>query len=165
MINGSAGTLNAVMPYAIVAMAVLLLLTYIIMIVLLVKLGNMKKRYKVMMRGTDSKNLEDMLLAHIDKVERAVQQNAQIEIENKKIQDILKNVIQKVGVVRFSAFEDVGGDFSYAVALLDRTDTGIILSSIFSRNSSTTYLKPIKQGKSAYKLSTEENEALKKAIG
>ncbi|MDQ0203335.1 DUF4446 family protein [Pectinatus haikarae] len=164
MTNGSIGMMNETVLYIIAAMAVLLLIAYIITVILMVKLGNMKKRYKEMMQGVDSKDLENMLLEHISKVEKVMQQNTEIEMENKKIRDILQNVIQKVGVVRFAAFEDVGGDLSYAVALLDRKNSGIILSGIFSRNSSTTYMKPVDKGHSSYKLSDEENEALNKAI-
>lgn len=164
MVDGSVGLLNDSMIYIMAAMAVLLLIVYIIAVVLLVKLSNMKKRYREMMAGSTAESLENMLLEHIAKVERVTAQNADIEAEHKRIHDILENVVQRVGVVRFSAFEDVGGDLSYAVALLDRTNTGIILSSIFSRNSSTTYMKPVNKGHSAYKLSVEEQEALDKAI-
>ncbi|TCS81860.1 DUF4446 family protein [Pectinatus cerevisiiphilus] len=164
MTNGSIGTLNDAIIYVIAAMAVLILIAYIIAVVLMVKLGNMKSRYKEMMRGSNTENLEQMLLEHMHKVKDITEQNAEIKEENKQIRDILQNVVQKVGVVRFSAFDDVGGDLSYAVALLDRTNTGIILSGIFSRNSSITYMKPVDQGHSVYKLSAEENEALEKAI-
>ena len=117
-----------------------------------------------MMTGSNSVDLEKMLMEHIDKVEKVMEENAEIEADNRHIHNVLKTVIQKVGIVRFSAFKDVGGDLSYAVALLDETNTGIILSSIFSRSSSNTYLKPIDRGNSTYKLSDEEQEALNKAM-
>ena len=117
-----------------------------------------------MMSGTNADNVEKMLLEHITKVEKVMQQNANINAENKRIQELLEGAIQRVGIVRFAAFEDVGGDLSYAVALLDRKNTGVILSSIFSRNSSTTYMKPIDKGHSSYKLSDEEQDALNKAM-
>lgn len=164
MINGSIGPLSGSSIYIIAVMAALILILYVVTIVLMVKLSNMKKRYKIMMSGTNADNVEHMLLEHITKVEKVMQQNASINAENKRIQELLEGAIQRVGIVRFAAFEDVGGDLSYAVALLDRKNTGVILSSIFSRNSSTTYMKPIDKGHSSYKLSDEEQDALNKAM-
>ena len=71
--------------------------------------------------------------------------------------------VQKVGVVRFRAFEDTGSDLSFAVALLDSEDNGVVLSSLFGRTESRVYAKPVEHGASSYLLSTEENEALSKA--
>ena len=161
---GMNGFSNLEITYAVIGMAVLLLLVYVVAIILLVKLSNMKKKYKKMMTGIESADLEKMLLEHIAKVKQIESQNRDIEIDNKAIHAILQTTIQRVGIVRFAAFEDVGGDLSYAVALLDQTNTGIILSSIFSRSSSTTYMKPIDKGNSSYKLSQEEQEALNKAM-
>ncbi|WP_196598108.1 DUF4446 family protein [Pectinatus frisingensis] len=158
------GLNNEMLLYIIIAMAVLILLAYVIAVVLVVRINNMKKTYKQMMTGSNSVDLEKMLMEHIDKVEKVMEENAEIETDNRHIHNVLKTVIQKVGIVRFSAFKDVGGDLSYAVALLDETNTGIILSSIFSRSSSNTYLKPIDRGNSTYKLSDEEQEALNKAM-
>jgi len=164
MMIGMNGFSNLEITYAVIGMAVLLLLVYVVAIILLVKLSNMKKKYKKMMTGIESADLEKMLLEHIAKVKQIESQNRDIEIDNKAIHAILQTTIQRVGIVRFAAFEDVGGDLSYAVALLDQTNTGIILSSIFSRSSSTTYMKPIDKGNSSYKLSQEEQEALNKAM-
>lgn len=164
MMIGMNGFSNLEITYAVIGMAVLLLLVYVVAIILLVKLSNMKKKYKKMMTGMESADLEKMLLEHIAKVKQIESQNRDIEIDNKAIHAILQTTIQRVGIVRFAAFEDVGGDLSYAVALLDQTNTGIILSSIFSRSSSTTYMKPIDKGNSSYKLSQEEQEALNKAM-
>ncbi|MBB5336918.1 DUF4446 family protein [Pectinatus brassicae] len=164
MMIGMNGFSNLEITYAVIGMAVLLLLVYVVAIILLVKLSNMKKKYKKMMTGIESADLEKMLLEHIAKVKQIESQNRDIEIDNEAIHAILQTTIQRVGIVRFAAFEDVGGDLSYAVALLDQTNTGIILSSIFSRSSSTTYMKPIDKGNSSYKLSQEEQEALNKAM-
>ena len=71
--------------------------------------------------------------------------------------------ITRIGIVRFSAFADTGGDLSYAMAMLDQHNDGVVVSSIFGRDGSRSYAKPIKNGKSEYKLSTEEESALKEA--
>ena len=72
--------------------------------------------------------------------------------------------MQKVSVVRYKAFEDVGSDLSFSLAMLDENNDGILLTGIFGRNESTTYAKPIEKGISRYDLSEEEEEALNNAI-
>ena len=68
--------------------------------------------------------------------------------------------VQKVGIVRYNAFDDVGSDLCFSVALLDNNDDGIVISGLYARDSSTTYAKPIARGKSKYALSAEEIKAL-----
>ena len=77
----------------------------------------------------------------------------------------LAQCVQKVGVVRFQAFEDVGSDLSYSVALLDENNSGVIITSIFGRNMSTSYAKPITEGLSNYEFSNEEIYAMNMALG
>ena len=72
----------------------------------------------------------------------------------------MNKCLQKVGVVRFSAFEGVGSDLSYAIALLDENNNGFVLSSIFTRDNSRTYVKPIEKLESSYALTTEERQAI-----
>jgi len=71
--------------------------------------------------------------------------------------------IKKVGIVRFNPFKDVGGNQSFSVALLNEEDTGIVITSLYCREESKVYGKPIKEGKSEHQLSKEEEEAIKKA--
>ena len=82
----------------------------------------------------------------------------------RKIDALLKTAITKVGVVRFSAFQDMGSDLSYAVAMLDAHNNGVVFSSIFAREDSRSYVKPIENGKSSYTMTKEEEQALKHAI-
>ena len=72
--------------------------------------------------------------------------------------------VQKVGVVRFSPFEEIGSDLSFAIALLDHHHNGVVLSSIFGRDESRCYAKPIKNGESNYVLTEEEKQALSEAM-
>ena len=76
----------------------------------------------------------------------------------------LQNPFKKVAVHRFCAFADMGGDLSYAVALLDNQNNGVIFSSIFGRQDSCTYVKPIENGISKYPLTQEENKVLLEAM-
>lgn len=77
----------------------------------------------------------------------------------------LSSCLQRVGMVRFKAFEEVGGDLSFSLAVLDDRFNGLILTNLFGREESRMYAKPIAAGKSSYPLSSEEQEALSKALG
>ena len=76
----------------------------------------------------------------------------------------MEKCVQKVGVVRYNPFDEVGGNLSYAVAILDSKNNGVVLNGIHSRTGSFTYAKPIELGVSEYTLSDEEQEALTKAL-
>ncbi len=71
--------------------------------------------------------------------------------------------IRNIGIVNFDAFDDVRGNLSFALALLNNAGDGIILTSLFGHNSCNTYVREIKNGESSVKLLTEEKEALSKA--
>lgn len=75
------------------------------------------------------------------------------------------NAVQRIGLVRFDAFEDMGGRLSFAMALLDADGSGVVLSSINGRNETRIYAKPIERGQSRYNLSDEEEEAIRRALG
>jgi len=73
--------------------------------------------------------------------------------------------VQKVGVVRFNPFKDTGGDQSFAIALLDASDSGLVISSLYTRDGVRVFSKAIEKGKSKYQLSEEEKQAIEKAKG
>ena len=77
---------------------------------------------------------------------------------------LLQRAVTRMGIVRFSAFDGMGSDLSYAVALLDSHDNGVVLYSIFGRDESRGYAKPVEGGHSSYTLTQEEKEALKDAM-
>ena len=82
----------------------------------------------------------------------------------RQLDNKIKECIQKIGIVRYNAYSDAGNDLSFAVAMLDDKNNGIVFNGIYSREMSNIYAKPIVDGKSKYNLTEEENEALKKAI-
>ncbi len=127
------------------------------------ELSHLRDRYRLLTRGTRKKNIEGILMEHIDKVEGVERGFKNIE---KKI-DILENrvafSIQNVGVVRYNAFNNVGSDLSYSIALLDENYTGVILTGIHGREETVSYAKPVVEGESNYNLSVEELQALERA--
>ncbi len=122
-------------------------------IVLLAKFSSLSKKYKnFMVKLGDGKNLEEDLETYMYRVDK-------VEKENAKISNI-----QKMGMVRYNAFKDVGSDLSFSLALLDENNNGVVLNGIYARETSNIYAKPIKNGKSTYAISEEEAEAIQKAM-
>lgn len=153
---------NIVMIVAVLGVLALLLL--LLTINLYMKVNYMKKRYRKMMTGADGSNLERMLIGHINEMKAVAEENERIKQENERIDALLQLAITRVGVVRFRAFDDMGSDLSYAVALLDSHNNGVILTSIFGREDSRSYVKPVENGTSTYALMAEEQQALDEAM-
>ena len=83
------------------------------------------------------------------------------EFENLKKEKVFS--IQKVGMIRFNPFAEVGSDQSFSVALLDGNDCGVVITSLYSREDNRIYAKPINNGQSSYVLSEEERSAIEQA--
>ena len=142
-----------------------IVLLLVLVLYLFVRLSSLKSLYQKMMRGEESgESMEKMLLSHIEETRRVSEENARLREENARIDALLQTAVTRVGVVRFSAFQDMGSDLSYAVALLDAHNNGVVFSSIFAREDSRSYVKPIEDGRSTYTMTKEEEQAVKDAI-
>ena len=134
-------------------------------IVAILKISNMNKKYKnFMLKIGNGKNIEEDLENYMYRVERVEKENTEIKSFIQTIDKDIEKCIQKVGIVRYNAFKDTGSDLSFALALLNEHNDGVVLNGIYSREMSNIYAKPVKDGKSSYTVSEEEEEAIKKAI-
>jgi hypothetical protein len=88
-----------------------------------------------------------------------------LDRENAELFGAARRSLQHVGLVRFDAFEDMGGRLSFSAALLDIDGNGIVLTSINGRNETRMYAKPVEAGVSKYHLSDEEQAAIRRALG
>ncbi|NLK94946.1 MAG: DUF4446 family protein [Clostridiales bacterium] len=145
-------------------MAVIVVLLFILVIVLFNSVNKVQKRYRRMMRGTNGKNLEELINSKLDKIDEAIEDSNVAIKENEKLKVKVNSCVQKVAIIRYKAFEDVGSDLSFSIAILDGNNDGIILTGIYGRQESTTYAKPVDKGISRYDLSEEEITALNEAI-
>ena len=143
------------------ALLALLLLTVVVRLSL--KLNRLERLYRQMMEGTTGTSLETMLLTHNHDVSAALAAVDRLQGETQRLGQVLQSCIQKVGLVRYNAFEDTGSDLSFSLAVLDGNDNGIVLSSLYGRSESRIYAKPVTQLQSRYPLSTEEQQAIKRA--
>ncbi len=134
-------------------------------IILWVKYSSLNKRYTTFMEKLgNGKNLEEDLETYMYRVDKVEKVNAEISNLIQNIENDLVKCIQKVGIVRYNAFKDVGSDLSFALALLDNHNNGIVLNGIYAREMSNIYAKPIENGNSKYVLSEEETQAIQKAL-
>ena len=153
----------ALLLFGLLGLAVVIL--FILCIILFVKINREKKRYDIFM-GTSRRpphNLEMKIQEYFDTAKG-------IEEKYDKLLDMVtdmdktdKSKIQKVGLIRYNPFEEMGGNLCFALALLDGEDNGVVLNGIHSRTGSFTYAKPIEMGVSIYMLSDEEKQAVKMA--
>lgn len=143
----------------------IIIILFVLLIILLVNNIKTKKQYKRFIKKLgNGKNIEEDLTKFMNKVEMVQEQNKEIISYCNNIEKDISKCIQKVGIVRYSAFRDTGSDLSFAVALLDNNNDGIVFNGIYSREMSNIYAKPVKQGNSSYTLSEEETEAISRAI-
>ncbi|MCI8617115.1 MAG: DUF4446 family protein [Clostridia bacterium] len=146
-------------------LSVITLSLFISFIFLFINYGRLNNKYKKFMNKLgNGKNLEEDLENFMYKVDRVEKQNAEITNYCRNLEDDLSKCIQKIGIVRYSAFKDTGSDLSFAVALLDEKNNGVVFNGIYSREMSNIYAKPVENGNSKYTLSNEELEAIEKAI-
>ena len=116
------------------------------------------------MRGKDGKNLEESILKKFGQIDRIAKVTKKNEESIRKINKKIKKNYQKVGIVRYDAFKEMGGNLSFALTMLDEEDSGWILNSMHSREGCYTYVKEIVKGESYIELAEEEKESLEHAI-
>ena len=144
------------------AITIVLFIGFLAVLISNIKLNNRYKKF--MNKLGNGKNLEEDLENYMYKVDRVEKQNAEISNFCRNLDEDLSKCIQKIGIVRYSAFKDTGSDLSFAVALLDEKNSGVVFNGIYSREMSNIYAKPVENGNSKYTLSDEESQAIVKAM-
>lgn len=120
-----------------------------------------KKKYlDFMTKLGNGNNIDSMLRKYLEDVREIKKDNEEIKAYYIQLDKNIDSCIQKTGLVRYNAFQDVGSDLSFAIALLDRNNNGVVLNGLYGSDSSNIYAKPIKDGKSTYQLSDEEKYAI-----
>ena len=151
--------------YIMLGQTVLTLILLIVVIVCIFKIKRLYRSYDYFMRGKDAETLEDIIIDHIHDIQELKSQNRankdQIRINNKN----MRASFQKFGMVKYNAFKGMGGNLSFAFALLDYTNTGFIMNSVHSREGCYLYLKAVDRGQTEILLGNEEKEALEQALG
>lgn len=162
-------TSNGIDPFYVKAgIFALILILFLILLIMQVRLmGKFKKLYRTydrFMRGKDMESMEETVLAQFERIEALEKSNEEKDRQIESIFENLQHVYQKTGLVKYDAFREMSGKLSYAVALLDKEDNGILVNSMYSREGCYSYVKTIVGGKCSIEMSEEEQEALKIAV-
>ena len=151
--------------YIILGMVIIILILFITVIVSLIKMSQLYRRYDIFMRGKDAETLEDLLINQIEDINLLKIEDKTNKENIRSINRNLRASFQKLGLVRYNAFNGMGGNLSVVIALLDYTNSGFILNSVHSREGCYMYLKRVDMGQTEILLGSEEREALEQALG
>lgn len=136
----------------------------IIVLLFFYKLRKIENKYTSFISKFDKNdNIEETLKNYIQIVNNVNEDNKIMHANYVNIEKQLNKCAQRVGIVRYNAFDDVGSDLSFALAILDNEYNGFVLNAIYARNSNNIYAKPIENGTSKYTLSEEEIKAVSRA--
>ena len=150
---------------------ILMVLLLIVVIILLIcvfnlslGLNRLNRKYTLFMKGKDGQSLERLFKRKFDLIEKLVRSTDDNGEEIDKIWKVMDKSLNKYGIVKYDAFEDMGGKLSFVLAMLDKNNTGFFLNAIHSRENCFLYIKEIVNGESYVVLSEEEVEALRQAV-
>ncbi len=150
--------------YIVIFILVLFIVLLILQILQMSKYNKLKEEYEKFMKGKDGKSLEDQfgnLFTDISEL-KSSSRKARRDIDS--LLDNIENCYQKMGLVKYDAFHEMGGRLSFALCMLDKNDNGYLVNSVHSNNGCYTYTKEIVGGDCAIDLGTEEKEALTQAV-
>ena len=147
-----------------IVLLVLIIVLFVLYISVWMNYSRLKNSYNTFMKGKDGKTLENSFKEKFDEVEAVLRVTKQNRQDIKEMSKILKRNFHKFGIVKYDAFNEMGGKLSFAIAMLDGNNSGWIINAMHSREGCYTYIKEIIKGESYIELAEEEAEALDKAI-
>ena len=149
----------------IIAVCVLCIASFIVAVIAIGRYRDLYRRYDLFMRGKDAESLEELILRQQEDIEELKEAKL---VDREAMRVMNRNIrasIQKFGIVHYDAFEGMGGKMSFALALLDYTNTGMIINCMHSREGCFIYVKNVDAGSTYTPLGAEEKEALERALG
>ena len=147
-----------------IVMLILIIVLFVLYFKVSMNYNRLKNSYNTFMKGKDGKTLENSFKEKFDEVEAVLRVTKQNRQDIKEMSKILRRNFHKFGIVKYDAFNEMGGKLSFAIAMLDGNNSGWIINAMHSREGCYTYIKEIIKGESYIELAEEEAEALDKAI-
>ena len=150
-----------------IILIILLFLVVILLVCLIsvnLRVQRLEHKYKVFMKGKDAKSLEVTFARKMAQIDKLSELTDRYMEDSKQLKKNMGHIYSKYGVEKYDAFDDVGGKLSFAFAMLDSNNSGVVLNAVHSRDNCFLYLKEIVKGESFVMLSQEEVEALRKAV-
>ena len=156
------GGMDIAVPILILLIAVIALI--IIVVMQIKKLDALKSRYERFMQGSEAMSLEDEMQRLAGDVSRLKKESKAYSNDIDLLFTKHEGAVQRLGLVKYDAFAEMGGKMSFALALLDERNSGVILNSVHSSTGCYSYAKRVTEGRCEINLSPEEGEALEKAM-
>lgn len=150
---------------AFVILAIMMLTVIILLIVQIKKVNILKKRLDKFFLGKDGMSLEQDIIGLCEDNKFLKNSTDKNKRDIRNLYKQIESAYQKMGLVKYDAFNQMGGQLSFSLALLDENNNGFIINSVHSTEGCYSYTKEIKNGVSAISLGTEESEALAIAMG
>ncbi|MFR4438949.1 MAG: DUF4446 family protein [Hungatella sp.] len=151
--------------YLILGLGVLTLILLVTTIICMFRIKRLYRKYDIFMRGKDAESLEDIIFAMIDDMKKLKSEDRANKDAIRTLSRNVKGSYQKFGMVKYNAFKGMGGNLSFAYAMLDSNNTGFVLNSVHSREGCYLYIKMVEKGETDVLLGSEEKEALEQALG
>lgn len=156
-------TQDQILLIAVLVLAILTVALLSTTIILMVKIGSLTKKYNAFMKGSDGLSLESTVLNRFKEID-ILKEESKYTTEKLNIAcETLITAYQKIGIVKYDAFKEMGGKLSFSLCLLDDENNGFILTSMHTREGCYTYVKEIIKGESFVVLAAEERRALEEA--
>ena len=149
----------------ILGFSALTLVLLITVIVCIVKINKLYRRYDMFMRGKDAESLEDLMIELLEETRELSVKDRATKDMMKVLSKQVKDSFQKFGFVKYNAFKGMGGNLSFVIAMLDDNNSGFVLDAVHSREGCYLYLKEVEKGATEVLLGSEEQEALEQALG
>lgn len=150
--------------YLIIFLFVVQIIFFILMIRVNMKYNRLKASYSSFMKGKDGKNLEESILKRFSEIDEIIENVKKNTDDISTINKQIKDHYQKIGIVKYDAFHEMGGNLSFALTMLDENNNGWIMNAMHSREGCYTYIKEVVKGESYIELAEEEAESLERAI-
>lgn len=144
---------------------VISLVSIILAVTSIGKYNALHRKYDLFMRGRDAESLEEFILGEKDELEVLKESDLATKEAMRLMNRNIRSSFQKFGIVHYDAFEGMGGKMSFAMTLLDYTNSGIVLNCMHSREGCFLYIKEIETGATDTPLGAEEKESLERALG
>ncbi|ATY86312.1 DUF4446 domain-containing protein [Kyrpidia spormannii] len=149
--------------YWVAAIGILVVLLWLTVLIQGAGLRKTQKRYRQWV-GRSGTDVEKLLPQTLERIQQLSEEVRRLEARIDYLEKSLRATLRTARVVRYNAFSDFGSDLSFSAAWLDGSGNGVILSSIYGRDESRIYAKPVQNGTSTYPLSEEEKRVLAEAI-
>ncbi|AQS57748.1 DUF4446 family protein [Desulforamulus ferrireducens] len=146
----------------------LIILVLIILVILLLlaqfilyrRFKEVSRRYKLLTRGPNGADLEQILQQYAGDVKKLEKGEEELRVQQERLKEQVAECVHNLGLVRFNAFDNMGSDLSFSLAMLDRRGDGVVLTGLYGRDETRLYAKPIRKGTSDYSLTQEEIKAV-----